>query len=103
LAAAAVPLCDQAERHFGVKDDHRIVADEYLTFPLCLVGLPWREHLWILAVAFVVNRALDVVKPPPARQAQELAGGLGIVMDDFVTCLYALALNHALCAWLVRG
>ena len=99
LSLAAIPITDLAEKHFGKKDDGRIVADEYLTFPLCTLGLPWLSHPWLLAVAFVVNRVLDIVKPPPARQAQALRGGWGITVDDIVSSLYALALNHVI--WLV--
>jgi phosphatidylglycerophosphatase A len=41
-------------------------------------------------------RILDIIKPPPARQSQNLHGGLGIVMDDLISTLYALAANHAI-------
>lgn len=99
LAAAAFPLCDMAEDYFGKKDDGRIVADEYLTFPICMLGLPWIEHMWLLPVAFVVARLMDIIKPPPARQAQNLRGGLGIALDDLVASLYALAANHGI--WLL--
>ncbi|MDI6775001.1 MAG: phosphatidylglycerophosphatase A [Verrucomicrobiota bacterium] len=99
LAALAAPICNVAERFFAKKDDGRIVADEYLTFPLCVIGLPWPEHPWLLAVAFVVNRLMDIVKPPPARRLQKLAGGAGIVADDVISCLYALAANHLI--WLL--
>jgi phosphatidylglycerophosphatase A len=95
LALAAGPACDSAERQFGTKDDHRIVADEYLTFPICVIGLPWMEHLWLLPVAFVVNRVMDIIKPAPARQLQALRGGWGIVADDVMSSLYALIINHA--------
>jgi len=47
-------------------------------------------------VAFVVNRLMDIVKIPPARQAQFLYGGWGIVLDDVISSLYALALNHVI-------
>lgn len=97
LTALAVPLCEWAEDSLGRKDDGRIVADEYLTFPLCLIGVPWVAHPWLLAVAFVVNRVMDIIKPPPAFQAQELRGGLGIVADDFITASYSLAVVHAVC------
>ena len=103
LVALAIPICDRAERLFGTKDDRRIVADEYLTFPICVLGLPWMEHPWLLALAFVTNRAMDVIKPPPARKLQAVRGGAGIVLDDLFSTLYALALNHALwaawCRW----
>lgn len=96
LVLAAIPLCDAAEKAFGTKDDGRIVADEYMTFPLCVVGIPLLQHPWFLAVAFVTARAMDVLKPAPAQQAQALPGGVGIVVDDAISGLYALALNHAL-------
>ncbi len=102
MTLAAVPICGHAEDRFGRKDDGRIVADEYLTYLICMIGIPWQAHPWFLAVAFVVNRIMDIAKPPPARQAQGLAGGIGIVLDDVLACFYALAVNHALWWGLVR-
>ena len=102
LTAAAIPICHRAEAHFGRKDDGRIVADEYLTFPLCLVGLPWTEHVWLLPVAFVVARVMDILKLPPAHQSQRLRGGLGIVTDDAISTLYALGINHLIWFLAVR-
>ena len=93
LALICIPICDAGEKHFGTKDPHPVVADEYLTFPLCMIGLP--PEPWILAVAFVTNRALDIVKPFPARQLQRLPGGLGITIDDVFSSLYSLGVNWA--------
>jgi phosphatidylglycerophosphatase A len=103
LAALAVPICDMAERLLGGrKDDGRIVADEWMLFPLCTIGLPLWEHAWLLIPAFLVARACDIIKPPPARGLQRLHGGVGIVIDDFFAALYALAINHGLWwAWQV--
>jgi phosphatidylglycerophosphatase A len=101
MTLLAVPVCEAAERHFGKKDDGRIVADEWMLFPLCTIGLPLLEHwMVLLPLCFVVSRACDVIKPPPARQLQVLPGGTGIVIDDFIASLYALAINHLLW-WLV--
>ena len=96
LAMVAIPICDVAERHFGKKDPHCIVADEYLTFPISMIGLPvsW-DTWWILPIAFCSNRFFDIVKLPPANQLQRLRGGLGIVIDDVFAALYSLAVNHA--------
>ncbi len=102
LALLAVPVCDIAEKHFGNKDDGRIVADEYLTFPICVVALPWQMAPWLLVLAFLTHRFFDIVKPFPAGRLQRLAGGKGIVIDDVVSSLYALAVNHAV-YWLVRS
>jgi len=94
LVGLAVPLCSRAEEYLGKKDDRRIVADEYLTFPLCMLGI--RPTLFHFMLAFGINRALDILKPPPARQAQELPRGWGVVADDLVTSLYTLLLMHFL-------
>lgn len=96
MTLLAIPICDAAEKIYGGKDDGRVVADEYFTFPICLIGLPWIENIWILPMAFVVCRVLDIWKPFPAYQAQSLKGGLGIVTDDFVSTTYALGVNHLL-------
>ena len=104
LTAAAVPICSAAEAQFGRKDDGRIVADEYLTFPLCMIGLPVSAaEGWVIPLAFVTARAFDVLKPPPAYAAQRLRAGWGIVADDFFAALYSLAANHALYALIRAG
>jgi phosphatidylglycerophosphatase A len=104
LVVLAVPICTIAEKHFGKKDDGRIVADEYMTFPICLLGLPWQSHPYLLAIAFLTHRVFDILKPFPAWRIQKLGGGRGIVFDDVISSFYALAANHAiyllvLCLW----
>jgi len=94
LSLAAIPVCSAAERHFGTKDDGRIVADEYMTFPLCMIGLPW--HPWVLLTAFLSCRFFDIAKPAPADQLQRIKGGTGIVIDDVVASLYSLLFNHVI-------
>ena len=93
LVALSIPICSRAETILGTKDDGRIVADEMVTFPLCMLGL-LSAPLWMWGIAFVNHRVLDILKPPPARQIQALKGGLGIVADDVISALYSLALNH---------
>ena len=92
FVVAAVPVCGFAERQFKRKDDGRIVADEYLTFPVCMLGLPWNGLT--VALAFATHRFFDILKPPPAHRLQSLRGGVGIVIDDFIAVLYSLMLNH---------
>ena len=101
LTLAAIPICDRAEKTLGIKDDGRITADEWMLYPISFVGipllsLPW----WSMLVFFCVVRAMDIVKPPPARQLQSIPGGRGIVIDDFLANLYSLAVNW-LIVWLV--
>ena len=92
LTALAVPICDVAEKHYGKKDDGRIVADEWMLFPLCVIGLPADPLMFL--VAFVMARLFDILKLWPAHGLQRIKGGLGIVIDDFFAMLYALAANH---------
>ena len=94
LALLAIPVCDVAERTFGIKDDGRIAADEWMLFPIALVGIPLGElPWWSMVVFFLIVRAVDILKPWPCRGLQRLPGGRGVVVDDFVANLYSLGLN----------
>ncbi len=97
LTLLAIPVCGMAEKSLRKKDDRRIVADEFMTFPICMIGLPVSlEFWWVLPMAFVTNRFFDIVKFPPARQLEQVEGGAGIVLDDAAAAVYSLVLNHAL-------
>ena len=97
LVLLAVPVCGVAERALGIKDDGRIVADEWMLYPIAFVGIPLASLTWwSMAVFFCIVRVVDIVKPWPARQLQSVPGGLGIVADDFFANLYSLALNWAI-------
>lgn len=101
FAILAIPFCDVAEKALGIKDDGRITADEWMLYPLALVGIPLASlPWWSMLVFFAVVRAIDIVKPWPARGLQRIPGGRGIVIDDFVANLYSLAVNWGLCLWL---
>lgn len=103
LTCAAVPICSSAERQLGLKDDGRISADEWMLYPLAVVGLPLGDLPWWASLLFfAVVRGLDIIKPPPARAWQVLPGGLGIVIDDLVANLYALGLNWVLYLWVLQ-
>ena len=101
LTLAAIPVCDAAEKTLGIKDDGRITADEWMLYPISFVGIPLLDlPWWSMLVFFAVVRAIDIIKPPPARQLQCIPGGRGIVIDDFFANLYSLAINW-LIVWLV--
>jgi phosphatidylglycerophosphatase A len=95
LTLLAVPICGVAEKVIGGKDPGCIVADEYLTLPITVVGL---SSPWALLSGFMFHRIFDISKPPPIRQLQHIHGGFGIVVDDFLAALIALGLNHLLFA-----
>lgn len=92
LILLAIPVCSASSRHLPAKDDPRIVADELLAFPVATAALPVRGNPALLAGVFVTSRALDGLKPPPARTVEELPGGFGIVLDDAAANLWTLLL-----------
>ena len=99
LVALCVPIASIAEADLGFKKDPgQVVCDEYMTFPICMLGMSglWLEHVWLMPMCFAVSRVLDIVKPPPARRLQILPAGLGITIDDFITTCEALAVNWGL-------
>lgn len=82
----------------GVKDPGPVVIDEAAGLMVTLVGVPFS---WTAACgAFLLFRAMDVLKPPPADRLERLPGGWGIVLDDLAAGLYAnLALRLVLYLW----
>lgn len=97
----AIPLCQAAENELKSKDPKPCTADEYLTFSLCMIGLPVTGHAGavMMALSFCSNRFFDIAKFWPADGLQRLKGGVGIVIDDVFAALYALAANHLM--WFV--
>ncbi len=96
LAAASIgciALGPFAERAFGRKDPSQVSLDEWagqaLTYLLLPVGAGVREVLIVAAAGFVAFRVFDIVKPPPARQAEKLPTGVGILVDDLIAAVYA--------------
>ena len=90
MAILAIPICEVAEKMIGGKDPGCIVADEYLTLPITVIGL---TSPWALLSGFILHRIFDITKPPPIRQLQNIHGGFGIVIDDFLAASIALDLN----------
>jgi phosphatidylglycerophosphatase A len=93
LSVLAIPICGVAEKVIGGKDPGCIVADEYLTLPITVIGL---TNPWALLSGFILHRIFDITKPPPIKQLQSIHGGFGIVIDDVLAALIALGLNHLL-------
>ncbi len=103
LTLICIPICSVAEKYIGKTDPGGVVADEYLLFPICMLGLydKWLEHWWLMPMCFVVARVMDIAKPYPAYQLQKLHGGLGITIDDFIASIYALGINWLLYSLIV--
>lgn len=90
LFLVGVWLCGATARDLGVHDHPGIVWDEIvgLLVTLAFTPLSW---LWLL-VGFVLFRLFDILKPWPVGLAdRRVGGGLGIMLDDLLAGLYALA------------
>lgn len=90
LVASAIGVysAGRAAPEWG-KDPGQVVVDEGVGFLFAVAFLP--PDAGTVIAGFFVFRALDVVKPPPARQLEALPGGWGIVADDVVAGLYSNA------------
>lgn len=90
---AGVHLCTVTSRRLGRHDPGGIVWDEMVAYWLTVAFIPL--HWAWLAAAFVLFRLFDIVKPWPIKQVEEWFGdGLGIMLDDTVAALYAMALLY---------
>jgi phosphatidylglycerophosphatase A len=83
-------ICDEAGRGLGVPDHGSIVWDEIVAFALVLLCMPLA--LWSWGAAFVLFRFFDILKPWPINLADaRLKNGFGVMFDDFLAALYAIA------------
>ena len=51
--------------------------------------MPFALNWKYLLAGFILFRVFDIWKPFPARLAESLPGGLGIMADDWVAGVYA--------------
>jgi phosphatidylglycerophosphatase A len=121
VAWLGVWASSRAARYWGLKDPQRVVIDEVSGQHLALLiggTLPTLTHVapkwssaplamlsahsslgWqYLLAGFILFRLFDIWKPFPARQAESLPGGWGIMADDWIAGLYA-----AIGLWLIRS
>jgi phosphatidylglycerophosphatase A len=89
IAAAGVWGSNRAAQYWGQKDPQFVVIDEvsgqHLTYLLALAPVNWKY----LLLGFILFRFFDIWKPFPARQAESLPGGWGIMADDWIAGVYA--------------
>ena len=80
----------RVEEVLGRKDPGVIVIDEVAGMMVAVLLLPRTPR--VLLCAFLLFRLFDIWKPFPAREAQALRGGVGVVVDDLIAGVYALVL-----------
>lgn len=89
-----IPAATRTARAAALKDPQFVVIDEVAGQLISLIAVPvsWKS----LLLGFILFRGFDTLKPPPARQLEQLPEGLGIVMDDVAAGLYALLIMQIL-------
>jgi phosphatidylglycerophosphatase A len=122
IAALGVWASDRVSKRFREKDPQYVVIDEVSgqhlalllgcgipvwwrvaesyrhTTPLGLIALRATLNWKYLLLGFILFRVFDIWKPFPARQAESLPGGWGIMADDWIAGIYA-----AIGLWLARA
>lgn len=84
-----------AERLTGIEDPRNVVLDEIAGQLLTFLFVAPTSG-WIMLAGFGLFRLFDVLKPPPARAAERLHGGWGIMADDCIA-----GFDAAVVLWLV--
>jgi phosphatidylglycerophosphatase A len=87
LYVLGVAMGRRAQGIFRKQDPSCVVIDEVAGMLLSCIAIP-ADIRWI-AAAFVLFRIFDIVKPFPARAAERLPGGWGIMTDDVIAGIYA--------------
>ncbi len=79
--------CELYSNETKVKDPSECVIDEVAGQWIACAFAP--TSLFAYAIAFILFRLFDILKPWPASAAERLPGGLGIMADDVVAGLMA--------------
>ncbi|UJB30611.1 phosphatidylglycerophosphatase A [Chromobacterium sp. Beijing] len=92
LFIAGIWICGYSGRALGVHDYGGIVWDEIVAMLLVLAFAPATPLAWLLA--FVLFRFFDILKPWPIRWLdRHVGGGFGVMVDDLLAALFALAVQ----------
>jgi phosphatidylglycerophosphatase A len=99
LFAIGIPICARTGKALGVADHSGIVWDEIVAFMLVLEFTPFAWPWWL--AAFLLFRLFDIWKPFPIRQCDmKMKGGFGVMFDDLLAAVYAIAAVKAV-QWLI--
>ena len=97
VTALSMVAADMVAKSVGLKDPGLIVADEIAGMMVTMIAIP--ITLKSALIGFVLFRVMDVVKPPPARQFERFKGGVGIVADALMACVYANLALRGILMW----
>src|SRR5690348_6697537 len=82
--------CGVCDRRLGMHDQGALVWDEVIGMWITLFAAP--RQWWWMVIGFALFRLFDIWKPWPVRLAdRRVRGGFGVMLDDVVAGLFALA------------
>ncbi len=87
--AVGVWAAGKAETYFGRTDPGQVVIDEVAGQMITLMLMPHATWKWLVG-GFLLFRGFDIIKPFPARQAERIPRGWGIMVDDVIAGLYGM-------------
>ena len=84
----------QTCRAYNIDDEPAIVIDEIVGQWIALLWVP--RSLWVVCLAFLLFRFLDITKPWPVSWAdRSVRGPLGILLDDVIAGIATCIVVHA--------
>lgn len=98
--AVGIVICQRTSDDMQVHDHGSIVWDEFIGMWMTLMAIPLVNWQWVL-IAFVLFRFFDMLKPWPIGWFdRQVGGGFGIMLDDIIAAIFAIAIVAALAHWL---
>lgn len=95
LFIAGIWICTYTAEKFAVHDHPAIVIDEIVGYLITMIAAP--EGWLVIVVGFILFRLLDAIKPWPISWFDKnINGGLGIMIDDVIAGIIALAIIQGL-------
>ena len=98
ITLLGVVASNRVSASLGVEDPGEIVIDELVGQWIAVLAIPAHWGFWL--AAFILFRIFDIWKPWIIDKSQQLPGGIGVMMDDVLAGLLALALIQGAAALL---
>jgi phosphatidylglycerophosphatase A len=95
LFAVGLWACQEGGRVLGAEDHPGMVFDEIVGFLVTMTAIPpgWQSVI----LGFALFRLFDITKPwPVSALERKFRGGLGVMLDDVMAGIFALACLHIL-------
>jgi len=83
----SIRICDSSIDFYKKDDPQEVVIDEIFGYWVSVLFYPFSWKIALLG--FIFFRIFDIFKPYPVKNAENLHGGTGIMMDDILAGIYS--------------